>query len=129
MGVMPLRPLLAVLCVSAVFTAALAQGRPSDAAASPGSGVVFSVFEALPPNGACPGLYAVDERTRTISWLGGWDAQRQDSALHPAFTAAGALSYAQIVDPSASLPLADVYAGAGSVARAYMSGLGVVAPA
>ena len=114
------RPLLAVLCVSAVLTASLAQGRTSDAAVSPGSGVVFSVFEALPPNGACPGLYVVDERTRTISWLGGWDAQRQDSALYPAFTAAGTLSYAQIVDPSASLPLADVYAGARSVARAYM---------
>ena len=120
MGVMPSRPLFAVLCVSAVLTGALVQGRTSDAAVPPGSGVVFSVFEELPPNGACPGLYAVDAGTRAISWLGGWDSQRQDSALYPAFTAADRFSYAKVVDPSASLPLADVYAGARSVARAYI---------
>ena len=117
---MPFRLLFAVSCISAVLTGALMQGTTSDAAVPPGSGVVFSVFEELPPNGACPGLYAVDARTRTVSWLGGWDSQRQNSALYPAFTAADTFSYAQIVDPSASLPLADVYAGARSVARAYM---------
>ena len=117
----PSRPLLAVLCVSAVVTVALVRGPWGEAAAPPaGSGVVFSVFENLPPNGACPGLYAVDERTRAISWLGGWDAQRQDSAVYPAFTAAGAFSYAHFVDPSASPPVADVYAGDRTVARAYV---------
>ena len=114
---MPSRPLLAVLCMAAVLAGAL--GRSSDAAAPDGSGVVFSVFENLPPNGACPGLYAVDERTRKISWLGGWDAQRRDSALYPAFTANGTFSYGQIVDPSASPPFVEVYAGDRSVARAY----------
>ncbi len=114
---MPSRPLLAVLCMATVLAGAL--GRSSDAAAPDGSGVVFSVFENLPPNGACPGLYAVDARTRKISWLGGWDAQRRDSALYPAFTANGTFSYGQIVDPSASPPFVEVYAGNRSVARAY----------
>ena len=117
---MPSRPLLAVLCVSAILTGAVLRGESGDAAAPPaGSGVVFSVFENLPPNGACPGLYAVDARTRAISWLGGWDAERRDSAVYPAFTAAGTFSYAHFVDPSASPPAAEVFAGARSVARAY----------
>jgi dipeptidyl aminopeptidase/acylaminoacyl peptidase len=116
---MPARPLLAVLCVFAVVAGALVRGQWGEAATPPtGPGVVFSVFENLPPNGACPGLYAVDARTRAISWLGGWDAERKDSAVYPAFTAAGTLSYAQFVDPSASPPAADVYAGARNVARA-----------
>jgi hypothetical protein len=90
----------------------------SDAAAPAGSAVVFSVFEDLPPTGACPGLYAVDARTRKISWLGGWDARREDTAVRPAFTADGTLSYAHWVDPSASVPLVDVFAGSRRVARA-----------
>ena len=48
------------------------------------------------------------------------DAARQDTALYPAFTATGTFSFAQIVDPSASPPFADVNAGDRSVARAYM---------
>jgi WD40-like Beta Propeller Repeat len=115
------RPLLAVLCVSAIVTVALLRGPWGEAAEPPaGSGVVFSVFENLPPNGACPGLYAVDERTRAISWLGGLDVQRQDSAVYPAFTSAGTFSYARFVDPSASALVADVYVDARSVARAYV---------
>lgn len=113
------RPPVAVLCAAAVLAGVLVKGTSSDAAAPGGSGVVFSVFENLPPNGACPGLYAVDSRTRKITWLGGWDAQRRDSALYPAFTARGTFSYGHIVDPSASPPYVDVYAGGRSVARAY----------
>jgi hypothetical protein len=77
---------------------------------------VFSVFEALPPNGACPGLYAVDARTREISWLGGWNARRQDAAVYPRFTAGGTLSFAYPLDPSRSR-LVEVYAGRRSIAR------------
>jgi WD40-like Beta Propeller Repeat len=114
------RLVLALLCLPAVLACALATGTSSGGVAPTGSGVVFSVFENLPPAGACPGLYAVDARTRTISWLGGYDAQRQNSALYPAFTAARTFSFAQIVDPSASPPFADVFAGDRNVARAYM---------
>jgi hypothetical protein len=58
----------------------------------------------------------VDVRTREISWLGGWDARRQNAAVYPRFTAAGTLSFAYPVDPSKSR-LVDVYAGRRSVAR------------
>jgi hypothetical protein len=112
------RSRIALLCLTALLLAAIVREAVSEAAAPGGRGVVFSVFENLPPNGACPGLYAVDERTREISWLGGWDAQRQDSALYPAFTDAGTFSYAQIVDPSANLASVDVYAGSRIVGRA-----------
>jgi hypothetical protein len=112
--------LAVLLAVAAILTGILVQGKTGDAAIAPlGSGVVFSVFENLPPNGACPGIYSVDARTREISWLGGWDAQRQDSALYPAFTSAGSFSYGQFVDPSASPPAVEIYAGARSVAQAY----------
>ena len=114
------RSLLLPLAVSAVFIGVLVQGETGDAGApAVGSGVVFSVFENLPPNGACPGIYAVDARTRAISWLGGWDAQRRDSAVYPAFTSAGTFSYGQFVDPSASPPAVQIYAGARSVAQAF----------
>jgi len=119
MAGMSSRLLFAVLCIAAVLAGALVKGTSSDAAALGGSGVVFSVFENLPPNGACPGLYAVDAGTRKISWLGGWDAQRRDSALYPAFTANGTFSFGQFVDPSASPPIVEVFAGRRSVARAY----------
>lgn len=112
------RRVLLVFCLSALF-AGFSGCTANDAAAPAGPAVVFSVFEDLPPNGACPGLYAVDARTREISWLGGWDARRQDSAVRPAFTADGTLSYGHWVDPSASVPLVDVYAGRRRVARAY----------
>ena len=112
--------LAVLLAVAAVLTGVLVQGKPGDAAIPPvGPSVVFSVFENLPPTGACPGIYSVDARTRLISWLGGWDAQRQDSALYPAFTSAGTFSYGQFVDPSASPPAVEIYAGTRSVARAY----------
>src|SRR5262245_3566734 len=111
----PLRTTLATLCLLAALAGASAGGS-GGAAAPRGLGVVFSVFEALPPSGACPGLYAVDARTREISWLGGWDAQRDDAAVYPRFTAGGALSFAYLVDPSRSR-LVDVYEGRRSVAR------------
>ena len=99
--------LLVLFAVVAIFGGVLVQGRVGDAAVAPvGSGVVFSVFENLPPSGACPGIYAVDARTREISWLGGWDAQRRDSAVYPAFTSAGTFSHGHYVDPSASPPAA-----------------------
>ncbi|MGZ8740199.1 MAG: TolB family protein [Gaiellaceae bacterium] len=114
------RSFLVLLAVAAVFTGVLVQDKAGDAAIPPaGSGVVFSVFENLPPNGACPGIYAVDARTRDISWLGGWDAQRRDSAVYPAFTSAGTFSYGQYVDPSANLLAVQIYAGGGSVAQAF----------
>jgi hypothetical protein len=115
---MPSGHVLVALCVSAVL-AAVGAGAASDEAVPIGSGIVFSVFEDLPPNGACPGLYAVDARTRKISWLGGWDARRRDSAAFPAFTAGGMLSFGYWVDPSSSRPLVDVHVGRRSVARAY----------
>jgi len=102
---------LALLCVAA------AGARPD--AAVMGPGVVFTVFESLPPKGACPGLYAAEERTRRIEWLGGWDAARQDFPLYPAFTSRGTLSYGYIVDRGASDPLVDVYAGNRRVARTH----------
>jgi hypothetical protein len=108
---------LLVFCFSALY-AGCSVSPAGDAAAPAGSAVVFSVFENLPPSGACPGLYAVNARTRKISWLGGWDARRQDSAVHPAFVADGTLSYAHWVDPSASVPLVDVYVRRRRVARA-----------
>jgi hypothetical protein len=103
--------------LAALAGASLSAARNS--AVPVGSGVVFSVFESLPPNGACPGLYGVDARTRKISWLGGWNAKRQDSASYPTFTAGGTLSYGHWVDPSSSTPLVDVFAGLRTVARAY----------
>lgn len=108
---------IASICVAALLGAA-AVGAQSDAAVT-GPGVVFTVFESLPPKGACPGLYAAEERTRRISWLSGWDAARQDFPLYPAFTSRGTLSYGFIVDRSASDPLVDVYAGGRRVVRAH----------
>ena len=116
---MSLRPLCAAGLTAAILVGAVVSGTSSQAAAPAGSGVVFSVFENLPPNGACPGLYAVDSRTRTISWVGGWDARRRDSALFPAFTANGTFSFGLIVDLSASPPFVEVFAGGRSVARSY----------
>lgn len=116
---MAFRHVIAAVSFAAVLTGASA-GTAREAATPSGAGVVFSVFENLPPSGACPGLYAVDARTRKISWLGGWDAGREDSAVHPAFTAGGALSFGHWVDPSSSgPPLVDVYARGRRVARAY----------
>ena len=112
------RHVLVALSVAAVLAGASA-GTAREAAAPAGSGVVFSVFEELPPSGACPGLYAVDARTREISWLGGLDARRGDSALYPMFTARGSFSFGHWVDTSSSVPLVDVYAGTRIVARAY----------
>ena len=112
---------LAIVAISAL---ALLGGVPAVAghgAAVTGPGVVFSVFEALPPSGACPGLYVAEERTRRITWLGGWDAQQEDSAVYPSFTSRGTLSYGYWVDTSASLPLVDVYAGRRRVARAVFA--------
>ena len=105
------------ICTVALLCSAAAGARPD--AAVTGPGVVFTVFENLPPKGACPGLYAAEERTRRIAWLGGWDAARQDFPLYPTFTSRGTLSYGYIVDRSASDPLIDVYAGSRRVARAH----------
>ena len=115
---MATRYVVAATLVTAVLVGASA-GAAKNEVVSDGSGVVFSVFEGLPPSGACPGLYVVDARTRKISWLGGWDARRQDTAFYPSFTAGGTLSYGHWVDPSSSQPLVDIFAGRQSVARAY----------
>jgi hypothetical protein len=112
------RRVVAAALVSVVLAGA-SVGAAKDAAAPDASGVVFSVFEGLPPNGACPGLYSVDVRTRRISWLGGWSARKQDSAAYPSFTAGDTLSYGHWVDPSSSTPLVDVFAAGRNVARAY----------
>jgi hypothetical protein len=112
------RRVVAAALVSVVLAGA-SVGAAKDGAAPDASGVVFSVFENLPPNGACPGLYAVDARTRRISWLGGWDERKQDSAAYPSFTAGATLSYGHWVDPSSNLPLVDVFTAGRNVARAY----------
>src|SRR5262245_7281432 len=102
--------LFAVLCIVAALTAASASSASDDGAlARPG--IVFSVFESLPPDGACPGLYSVDAETREISWLGGFDASAQDFAAWPAFTAAGRFSYGYVDRASAQIPILNVYAG------------------
>jgi len=108
---------LALVAISAVAFIGGAPAVAGHGAAVTGPGVVFSVFEGLPPSGACPGLYVAEERTRRITWLGGWDEQREDSAVYPSFTSRGTLSYGHWVDPSASVPLVDVYAGGRRVAR------------
>ena len=98
--------------LAAVLTTAALLGASAPTAgdrALEGSGVVFTVFENLPPNGACPGLYAVDAGTREISWLGGFDAATQDFAIYPGFTAAGRLSYGYIDRASNRLPLLNIY--------------------
>jgi WD40-like Beta Propeller Repeat len=61
----------------------------------------------------------VDSASRRITWLGGLDDRRRDSAVYPGFTAGGTLSYGHWVDTTASVPLVDVFAGSRRVARAY----------
>ena len=108
----------------AVATAVWGFSRQSASGASGGTsnalGVVFTVFENLPPIGACSGLYSVDAQTRRITYLGGLDDARSDSAVYPAFTAGGAFSYGHWVDTTANVPLVDVFAGQKKVARALV---------
>jgi len=109
------RHVVAAVCVSAVLVGVSA-ATASEADVPRRTGVVFTVFEELPPGGACPGVYAVDARTREISWLGGWDAARQDTAVYPAFTPSGTFTFGHFSTPNTTgLPLVDVYA-AGRIA-------------
>ena len=113
---------LAAVCVAAIVATASAATVGSGAGPA-SSNVVFSITGEL-PDGLCPGLYAVDSRTRAIISLGGWDARRQDFALYPSFTAGGKLSHAHLVDSTSSpVPLVDVYAGDRRAARA-VAGVG-----
>jgi hypothetical protein len=110
---------LSLLAAVAAVCGGAVQRTASAATAGAGPGVVFSVFENLPPNGACPGLYAVDQATRRLTYLMGWDAQREDTAVYPAFTAGGTVSFGHWVDTTASIPAVDVYAGTRRVARVH----------
>jgi hypothetical protein len=121
MHTMAPRRVVAAVCVSAALLGASA-GTAGEADVPAGTGVVFTVFEELPPNGACPGLYAVDARTREITWIGGLDLQQGTShATYPAFTAGGTFSYAIFTDSGGYFAVANIYAGRRVVAR----GIGV----
>ena len=109
--------LFAALCVAAALAGAPAS-TAGERAQLEGSGVVFTVFESLPPSGACPGLYAVDARTREISWLGGFDATAQDFAIYPGFTAGGRFSHGYFDRASRRVPFVNIFVGDRRIARA-----------
>ena len=111
------RRVIAAVCGS-IALATASVGAASEADTPAGPGIVFSVWKALPPDGACPGLYSVDAQTREISWLGGYDAGRNDFANYPMFTARRSLSFGHIAGTSSGTPTVEIHAGTRVVARA-----------